>query len=340
MKERIGFALVVEAGDLERKAMLLIESIREFGGSLKNAPIWAIQPRRGAKISQKTFEFFARFQVFYVFADVNRIWSDYDLANKPCAAALIEPWVSSDVSTLCFLDTDTLFLQPPVDLILSKNVDVALRPIHLQENNCGWRLDEPENAFWTFIFDVSHTHRGQLWPIETTVDQCRIWAYFNSGLIAVNPEKGIFQCWQDNLNRLQQDNRCQQYFQQAQYQWFIEQAMFTATILANIPYERVFILDKNYNYPLNLHLAIPENRRTVELDELIHVHYHQLFYKIDWFQNIRMSDRMKTWLLHYLPLEQSGLSSEKQNLSMKRDIFILLKQSLSRYFQAFVFSKS
>ena len=45
MKHPLGFVLVVEAGALEKKALLLLESIREFAGPFRRCPIWAVQPR-------------------------------------------------------------------------------------------------------------------------------------------------------------------------------------------------------------------------------------------------------------------------------------------------------
>ncbi len=59
MKKTLGFVLVVEAGDLENKTRLLIKSLRTFGGELKDSPIWAVQPRKGKRLSQKTFDTFS-----------------------------------------------------------------------------------------------------------------------------------------------------------------------------------------------------------------------------------------------------------------------------------------
>jgi len=66
------FVAVVEPGDLERKCVLLVESIRTFGGALARSPCWLVQPRRGGRLTRRTMQRFYELDARFVAVDLNR----------------------------------------------------------------------------------------------------------------------------------------------------------------------------------------------------------------------------------------------------------------------------
>jgi len=83
---------------------LLIYTLREFGGKLRDLPIFSYQPRKKYKISKETIAFFEKNQVEYIDLDLNKKYDYYPLANKPLSCAHREMNTNRDI--LIFLDSD------------------------------------------------------------------------------------------------------------------------------------------------------------------------------------------------------------------------------------------
>ena len=52
----VAFAFIAEEGVLEQQACLLAESIRQFAGAYRTAPILVVSPRRKRRPSKETRE--------------------------------------------------------------------------------------------------------------------------------------------------------------------------------------------------------------------------------------------------------------------------------------------
>lgn len=75
--KKLGIIIVIESGDLEQKYKLLVDSIRTFGGAIKNSKIWAVKPRKGKAISKETLKFFQAKTVEFIEVDLNKKWPLY-----------------------------------------------------------------------------------------------------------------------------------------------------------------------------------------------------------------------------------------------------------------------
>jgi hypothetical protein len=304
MAGELTFVLVAEAGDLERKAALLVDSIRTFAGPLRDCPVWVVQPRPGKGLSQEVLDRFARHDVVFVSANLNRTWRDYGLANKVHAAAFVESLVAGKTGALALVDSDMLFLRPPEQLLLDGPEAVAARPV--DGVGVGLPSGKPVDDYWRLHFDTCGVDESRLWDLETTVDRHPVRAYFNSGLVSVRPSRGVFQRWRDNLERLAQDERVGRIPPDSPGSFFLEQASLAATVLANVPCAEVKLLDWRYNYPLRRHASLPRETRASFLDELVAVHYHKWFYNLAWTKVIPVREPVRSWLMGRLPLQQCG----------------------------------
>jgi len=306
----INFLFVVEQGDLEKKSSLLVSSIREFAGEYRDSDIWALQPRKGKNISRSTLDFFKENNVFYVNANLNTDWPDYGIANKIYASAFVESLVERNVDTLVFLDSDTVILKSPKDLLLSKQHSIAIRPVDYI--NIGQKVEEPINDYWKIFYDLLDVDLPRVWAVKTNACQNLIRAYFNSGLIAVNPELGLFRKWLEGLKKLKKDHRLEAIPYGSKHFFHIDQAILSSLIVSDLSKDKVKLLDAKYNYPLHIHAKgdLPSESIISNLSEIKIAHYHHIFYSLDWLSLIRVEPELKKWLLQQLPL---------QNLRSKQD---------------------
>ncbi len=300
------FIIVIEAGILEENTLLLVESIREFGGPCRHSAIYVVQPREGVMISQKTMNVLTKHDVIYIRANFNDTWFSYGVANKVYAAAFIESLVKGTVDSLTFLDSDTIIVNPPVDLFLETTGVVAVRPTDIR--GVGQLVSAPLTPYWESVWDVCGVNPPVGWDVSTTVDEQRIYPYFNSGLVTVNPQEGLFQLWRENMDRLARDERISSLPQRCDERIYLDQAALAATILSKVSQQQTTILDHRYNYPLHLHGRMPQATRVSSLDELVVVHYHRIFQDRSWINNISVDGFLAKWLLARLPLS-SGKTS-------------------------------
>jgi hypothetical protein len=137
------------------------------------------------------------------------------------------------------------------------------------------------------------------WPyVTTTVDRVRIRAYWNTGLIAARRDAGLFRAWERALVRLFEAGCV---FKKPV---LMEQVAW-AGVIANI-HDRVRILPDRYNYPLPKRKFLPPDARELELDDLVHVHYHRWGHLPGFLGEVRPrldpgSERYR-WLAERLPL--------------------------------------
>ena len=321
MNHQIAFVLVVESGSLESKSILLVDSIRNFAGEFCDSPIWVVQPRKGHPISPETMSFYIANNVTYINSNLNRKWKHYGVANKVYAAAFSESILVDQVDTLVLLDSDTIFLKPPQDLLLKDDKVIGLRPV--DKINIGLSLETPINDYWKVFYEHYGVSPDKLWSVNTTADQKEIRAYFNSGVVAVKPSLGLFQAWRDCFEQLCLNSKMSNLDQESKEFFHLDQASLSAMILGQLSRDQVKIFDHRYNYPLHLHCKgeLPNSSKVTQLDESVLVHYHNLFYDLNWFEKILVGPEIKQWLLKRLPLKNFyGKSKFSFSKTLKRHL--------------------
>lgn len=265
MTHSITFVLCSEPGNLERKSLVLCESIRKFGGAHANAEIISYSPRAGRDVSAETRAQFKDMQVTHVHEPLNAQFPNYPLANKVVSAADAEK--RSSAEWVVFVDSDKLILGDLSPLLTSKSAFMA-RPVDKQ--NIAMRdFSDGEGEYWKAVYellgvgDISHR-------VTTSVDQVPIYPYFNSGLAFARRDAGIFGNWLTNFTRIMEAGICPKVGS-----YFIEQSSLSATVLAmGVDFE---VLPKHCNYPIHLHNQLPEQNRLHSLEEISTVHYHKIF---------------------------------------------------------------
>jgi hypothetical protein len=283
-----------EAG--EQMARIVIESLRAFGGPLRDCPVWAflIDPDRLPEALQGLEEVH-RFPLA-----IEGAFPRYPFVEKVAASAQAEAMAGPDIHSLVWLSLDCLIINPPLlfDLGPSAGVgpaDVAFRPVH--HRNIGSPAHEPPDDFWQGVYravevgEMPHT-------VESFTDGQTLRPYFNTHCFAFNPALGLGRAWWTVFEAMVSD----QAFQAGPcrdelHQIFLHQAILSTLVAKRLDWERVRLLPPEYNYPLNLLDEMPPDRRAPVLNSLANAVYEDAF---PW-DSIEIRQPLRSWLRERLP---------------------------------------
>lgn len=298
--------------------MILVRSIRKFGGSLSDCPIYSFQPRKSKKVSQETLNFFEQYNVTHIDKELNKSYKFYPLANKVLACAWAEENVASEI--LVFLDSDVVVLGEPLELASLNHADVRLRPVDIKGIGTDGKGDSTW-PFWEKLYDIYRiTSRNY---VETTVDHANILSYWNAGHIVAKRSSQLFNCWKQTLDKMLSEK-----ILPPNGLFFMDQVALAISICRLDL--RVDQLPPAYNYPLHLHEKMLQCGAGHELHEVVSFHYHDEFamakspnYLKDFLNNnekgIWLADILRNYDLK-LPMHKkiiSHLRSYKNNLVFK-----------------------
>ena len=289
----VAFLICVEHGRLESEALLLVDSLRRWGGAVADAPVYAFAPRPGFHPTAETIAALAERDVRYVDEPLVTRFEEIPTFNKVAVSAWAEREL--DHETLVFADTDSVFLGEPSELIGGDWL-AAVRPV--DRRIAGSRGKGKNEPFWRKMYAELGVEAAPF--VETTVGQMAIRAYWNSGLIAARRSAGLLSAWERALGRLFDAGIVQKRWPQ-----FMDQLSW-AGVTADV-HDRLLILSPPYNYPLRHRQALLPEARDLDLAEIVHLHYRLWFHVPGALEKPSPpfdpeSDRYR-WLAERLPIE-------------------------------------
>lgn len=290
--------ICTEKGRLESEAMLLIASLREFGGCLSNTPIYSYQPRKQFKISPSTAAFFSEHNVVHFDIPLNVEYEHYPLANKPLACAHREQHSNADF--LIFLDSDVFFYNEPSALTDLNGSDVKLRPVDFKGVGSNMSGDENEE-YWK---DLYHTLGVTVKrTVESTVTGEKILEYYNSGHIVTKREIGLFTRWLKNFRRVMDCGLSPR----GENLYFVEQTVFAATVSQMML--KVAEFEKEYNFPAFCAEGeiVKDRWKVDDFEQLVSLHYHRLFDREDGVHPLKHHFRTEKSLVLDRLLSENGV---------------------------------
>jgi hypothetical protein len=265
MGARVGFVICTERGRLERLSILFARSLRRWGGSLRDAPVLSVQPRRGLAVSRRTAAKLAAMGVDHRSVILNKDYRDVPFANKALTAAYAEG--AMDADCLVFADSDQMVLGEPCAFLLPDACDVMARPVdHKGAGAEG--PDDPNYPYWEKLYRLAGVSRREY--VETLVDRRRILGYWQGGLVGVRRQAGVFSRW-SRVFRAAIDGGAKP----SQGVFYVEQSALSSAMLAASG--DILPLPPAYNYPIHAHARLPEAMRITRLRDLVTIHYHRLF---------------------------------------------------------------
>lgn len=292
----LAFLMCVERGRLEGETLLLVESLRAWGGRWADAPVYAFAPRPANQPEPATVEGLESLGATVVTEPLVSRFEEFPTFNKVCVSAWAERELDHD--TLVFTDSDCVFVGEPAELGEGDWV-AAARPVDRRiAGSKGKGKNEP---FWRKMYAELGVKRRSRPFVETTVGAMPIRAYWNSGLIAARRSAGLFNAWEDALNRLFDAEIVQK-----RWPHFMDQLSW-AGVTANV-HKQVRQLSAGYNYPLpHRGGGIAPEARELDLDDLVHIHYRLWFHLPEALAKVVPafdpdSERYR-WLTERLPVE-------------------------------------
>jgi hypothetical protein len=284
--------IVMTAGNRHEfnQARLFIQSLRKFGGLLKNCPVWVFTPE-DVQISINI----RNNQGIEIFPlSMPETFSHYWFARKVFTCAYAEKYAQPKTKSLVWFSCDCLVMQPPVLLILDNEFDAAFRPVH--GRNIGLPVDLPLDGFWQRIYEVVGLEESDL-SVESYVDMQLIRAYFNSHTFSWNPSTGLGSEWISVFTKLVSDKQFQfKYCSDIQHQVFLHQAALSALVEKMIATERLRILPSTYSYPYNMQADVPQIRRAQFLNNLVCIAYEDRSLDPDVVRDIVIREPLRSWL--------------------------------------------
>jgi hypothetical protein len=104
----------IESGRLEPEVLLMLRTLRAFGGRFANCPVLAIQPRSGPSIAHSTRRELEKLQVSYIKRPMRHRFDWLGFANKPQAAVMADELART--KHVVWLDADVLVVSEPTAL--------------------------------------------------------------------------------------------------------------------------------------------------------------------------------------------------------------------------------
>jgi len=287
----IVFFSLVRSSDEARHARWMIESLRAFGGPLKDSPVWIFSPPPGN--SWAALQHLERVECLLLDA-IDDGLPHYHFVTKTLACSQAEAMASPQIDSLVWFNPQALVIQPPELFDLRPGFLAALRPVHIR--NIGSAADQPLDTFWRTIYERVGLQETP-YTIHSFIDGQSIRPYFNTHIFAVDPKVGLLQSWWTHFLGLVQDQEFQSRdCQDPLHQIFLHQAVFSALIAQKLQKAQIHFLPDEYSYPLHLHARIPDTLRAPSLDQLVCPVYeddesHPLV-----VQDLLISASLKSWL--------------------------------------------
>lgn len=177
----LSFVCCIEHGRLEAQTVLMLRSLRRFGGALRHAPVMVVVGRRGAPLRASTRAALDELGAELCMADAGdnpAPWFNY--ANKVAAVALADRRATT--STIAWLDSDVIVAGEPAALQLGEGEDFAARCEVLPPAvHQGSRKNE---AYWIALCGLLGTAYEALPWIDRGDGRPPQRMYFNSGVFA------------------------------------------------------------------------------------------------------------------------------------------------------------
>ncbi len=279
----------------EANTLLLIESIRNFGGDLSQSTIWCFVPDFGPQPSEPFRKRIAELNTELISFEIEREIARFFFAADIRAAALAESLAIGKTDILAWVSSNTIVLQEPADFLLANDKNLGYRPVH--HSNVGSVYDKPIDPFWSLVYRYCNVPEERVFPMKTHVDQNILRPYFNAGILVIRPEDGLFKTWQEKFFEVYQTPELAELYESDErYVIFIHQALLSGVILSTFAPGEIQELPRSYNYPLHLYEDDVTAHRPSSLDELVTLRHEGLQKITDWIDKIPGGEQFKKWL--------------------------------------------
>ena len=180
----------IESGRLEPEVLLMVRTLRAFGGRFAQCPVLAIQPRAGPSIAGSTARELDRLQVTTIKRPLRHRFDWLGFANKPWAAVIADE--TAKTKHVVWLDADVLVVREPTALDAphhdAQEVLACVEELGPVSTGPGDRFE----PFWQALADGAGMPEGVPFVTEGPSGK-RIRLQFNSGVFRFHRGSGFAQ---------------------------------------------------------------------------------------------------------------------------------------------------
>jgi hypothetical protein len=282
----------------EVQTLMLVSSLRKFGGAYADLPVWIYVPEQ-QPLSGPAWDALQKLGAEMVPFLIDDNFRRFPFAAKALAAAVAEERAEKEGRLLAWHDRTGLIRGVPVDFDLPEGIAAAFRPTDIA--NIGAPFGEPLPEFWHLILEQFNLSADDLPPITTAIDGKRLHLYVNAGLLVVRPEKHLLQAWAANLQKTYNLPQYKPLYTENQaYAIFMHQAALTAAMVQKTQPEERLILPDTYLFSIDNFFDYPEDMRPKSLDEIVTGRFHEFFDLPDWESKIIASPALIEWFKEQL----------------------------------------
>lgn len=276
------------------RTLLLLASLREFGGRLSHSPVWVLYPDTLGEFSATKIAQLQKLGANLLPFSAAEGLLSFPLGGKVQAGAAAEEMAQGKAELLVWLDEDTLILNEPDEFLLHSHRALGFRPVHHKLLGTSW--GDELGDFWKLVYQQTGADPERDFRMITHVGE-QIRPYFNAGSYVVRPERGLLRAWWEKFRSCYQSPAFEAYYEKdPRYAIFMHQAIWTGTVLGFLERNELQRLSSWINYPLHLHLQIPEDLRAVRIDDLLTVRYEDTLVQPGWGEELPFSSVLADWI--------------------------------------------
>jgi hypothetical protein len=257
-------------------ASIMVESLRTFGGRLKDAPVWVYASKEFRAAESESLARIASFgaEVRTGRSEEGVTW--FPLSGKVVAASQAETEAAGKVAYLARLDPDTIFLDEPDEFLLPGDKDLGYRPVF--HRTISPLYEEPLDVYWSRAYELMGIKASEIFPVVTPADGETIRPYFQAGCIVVRPERGIMRKWEEMLSLLAADPLIKESCgTDPRKRYFTFQVALTGAVLKGLPRAAMHAFSDRVNYPIFFKEMFGAKREFHDLNRVVTVRYEQFF---------------------------------------------------------------
>lgn len=189
----------LSAHPYEVQALILVQSLRQFGAGLSDIPVWIFVPE-GQAMQGPALDKLRELNVEIIpFALDEALWN-FPFASKAVASARAEERAEAEGVQLAWHDRTGMIRNEPKGFLLPPGKSVGFRPTDIA--NIGAPYGQPLPPFWEKIVAHFGFSVDQFPPITTAIDRKILYLYVNAGLLVVRPEKKTLRTWRKHRRNL------------------------------------------------------------------------------------------------------------------------------------------
>jgi len=301
MNQKIIFGTFAESEEQLQHVYFLVESVREFAGRHKDAPVWVYIPPDLESGSEPLIDKLKSLGAEVKTGSAPEEALRYYFAGKVYAAGGAEAAAEGNADVLVWMDEDTIVLDEPIEFELQDGIDFAYRPV--MHNRSGSLYSEPPGTFWKRIYEILAIEDSSLFPMVTPGDRQTIRAYFNAGLLVVRPERKILRRWGEDFTTLYSDSvLADMCANDLEKKIFIHQTALVGAVLNHIEQENMTELSERYNYPIFFHQQYEAAGEFGSIENIKTLRYDVYFRNPDpeWSAKLKGPAHLVNWLKNRL----------------------------------------